>query len=188
VLAGGRSTRFGRDKLLEPYRGAPMLHHTVRSVAEVCDDVVIVLAPSGGEPALPDGVRARFVRDAVAGEGPLRGLATGLGVVEAPMALVVAGDMPDLEPAVLTELLRVVGAGSPAAALEEGTRARPLPCVLRVRPATEAAERLLGAGRRRLRDLLDELGTTLVPERTWRALDPEGRSLRDVDEPGDLDR
>ena len=26
VLAGGRSTRFGRDKLSEPYRGMPMLH------------------------------------------------------------------------------------------------------------------------------------------------------------------
>jgi molybdopterin-guanine dinucleotide biosynthesis protein A len=164
-----------------------MLHHAVRRVAEVCDEVVIVLAPAAGEPLLPDGVRARFVRDPVVGEGPLRGLATGLGAVEAPIALVAAGDMPDLEPVVLAEALRVAGAGSQAVVLEEGGRVRPLPCVLRVGPSTEAAERLLATGRRSLRDLLEDLGTTLVPEPTWRALDPAGRTLRDVDEPGDLE-
>jgi molybdopterin-guanine dinucleotide biosynthesis protein A len=53
-------------------------------------------------------------------------------------------------------------------------------------PAAKTAERLLAAGERRLRGLVDALATTVIAEASWRALDPEGRSLRDVDTPDDL--
>jgi hypothetical protein len=45
---------------------------------------------------------------------------------------------------------------------------------------------LLHAGERRLRALSDALRTAVIDESTWLALDPERRTLRDVDEPGDL--
>jgi len=45
---------------------------------------------------------------------------------------------------------------------------------------------LLHAGRRRLRDMLDSLRTAVIDEATWTALDPQRRTLHDVDEPGDL--
>ena len=35
VLAGGASTRFGRDKLAEPVDGRPLLHHAAEAVAAV---------------------------------------------------------------------------------------------------------------------------------------------------------
>jgi molybdopterin-guanine dinucleotide biosynthesis protein A len=38
VLAGGRSTRFGRDKLLEPLDGEPLLWRSIRALAGVCDE------------------------------------------------------------------------------------------------------------------------------------------------------
>jgi hypothetical protein len=46
---------------------------------------------------------------------------------------------------------------------------------------------LLDSGRRRLRDLLDALRVAIVDEATWHALDPERRTLFDVDEAADLD-
>ncbi len=188
VLAGGRSTRFGRDKLLEPYRGVPMLHRVVDRVATVCDDVVIVLAPAAAEPPVPEGIPVRFARDPTEGEGPLAGLSAGLGVVRTALALVAAGDMPELQPAVLVALLRIAATSSAAAvALEDGGRPRPLPCVVRTEPAAEAAARLLGAGRRRLRDLLEDLRAEVVAEPVWRTLDPQGRTLFDVDLPADLE-
>jgi len=189
VLAGGRSTRFGRDKLAEPYRGAPLLHHAVLRLSEVCDEVVVVVAAAGGEPSLPPGVAARVVRDPVPGQGPLVGLSAALEAARTHVALVAAGDMPELHASVLREMLRVAAdAPVEALALREGDRVRPLPCVVGVRRATTVARALVGSGHRALTDLLDALHVAAIDEATWVALDPERRTLLDVDEPGDLDR
>jgi hypothetical protein len=61
-----------------------------------------------------------------------------------------------------------------------------MPCALRVDPAVRAAELLLRQGRRSVRELLDVLGAEAVEESAWRALDPQGRTLVDVDVPDDL--
>jgi molybdopterin-guanine dinucleotide biosynthesis protein A len=189
VLAGGRSARFGRDKLRETYRGRPLLQHAAARVAEVSDRVVIVLAPDVGEPPGLDGVEVRIARDAVADEGPLAGAAAGLQAADAELAVLVGGDMPTVEPAVLREMLRAAReTGATAVALSDEGDARPLPCILRVEPAAEAIARLLTEGRRSLRDLLGSVRTVVVDEPTWTALDPERRTLLDVDVPGDLDR
>jgi len=57
---------------------------------------------------------------------------------------------------------------------------------LDVRPATEAAHALLHDGRRRLRELGQALRMAVIDEATWTALDPQRRTLHDVDEPDDL--
>jgi molybdenum cofactor guanylyltransferase len=187
VLAGGRSTRFGRDKLTEPYRGLPMLQHAVLRLGEVCSEVIVVLAPDAPEPPMPIGAPARFVRDPTEGEGPLAGVHAGLLAVATELALVTGGDMPDLQTRVLLEMLQVAGeAGVEAVALQDGEGFRPLPSVVRTARAVEVAHALLHDGRRALRDLLDALRLAVIDERTWVALDPERRTLFDVDTPSDL--
>lgn len=188
VLAGGRATRFGADKLAQPYRGQPLLHHAVHRLAEVCDDVIVVLAPGADGAGLPPGVRT--VNDTTEGEGPLAGLHTGLlAAVRSDLVIVAGGDMPDLQPSVLREMLRVLEeAQIDAVALAQGERARPLPCALRTWPAADLTHTLLHAGRRRLRDLLDATRLAVIDEATWTALDPDRRTLFDVDEPADLTR
>jgi molybdopterin-guanine dinucleotide biosynthesis protein A len=188
VLAGGRSTRFGTDKLRAAYRGQPLVQHAVLRLSELCDDVVVVLAPDGEAAGLPPGVRT--ARDAMEGVGPLAGLQAGLvAVAGSDAALVVGGDMPDLHPGVAREMTRVLDeAGVDAVVLADGDRARPLPAVVRTGPATTAVHGLLHDGRRRLRDAIDALRTAVIDEATWTALDPARRSVFDVDEQGDLDR
>lgn len=187
MLAGGRSTRFGRDKLAEPYRGMPLLHHAILRLAKVCDDVVVVLAPGVVEPSLPAGVSVQVARDPSEGEGPLAGLHTGLLAVRTELALLSGGDMPDLQEAVLAEMVRVAGdAPVDAVVLQDDDGFRPLPAVLRTQRARDVARSLLASGRRRLRDLLDGLRVAVVDEPTWHALDPSRRTLFDVDEPSDL--
>jgi molybdopterin-guanine dinucleotide biosynthesis protein A len=161
----------------------------VSRLLEVCDRVIVVLAPDASEPPMPAGASVEFARDVVEDEGPLRGLAAGLEVANAGWVVVVGGDMPDLQPAVLLEMLRAgLETGAVAVSLSDGGRERPLPCVLRSAPAAEAATALLEAGRRSLRELLAAVSTVVVDEPTWTALDPERRTLVDVDEPADLDR
>jgi molybdopterin-guanine dinucleotide biosynthesis protein A len=181
VLAGGRSSRFGSDKLAAAYRGAPMLHHPVMRLVEVCGEVVVVLG-SGSEPSLPPEARVRFARDREEGQGPLAGVAAGLRIVERERALVVAGDMPDLVPAVLRKLVRAGDESSAdAVALADGGRFRPVPCVLTTSVALQQAQRLLAAGERRFRALLEVLDAEAIDEAAWTALDPERRTVREVD-------
>jgi molybdopterin-guanine dinucleotide biosynthesis protein A len=149
----------------------------------------VVLAPDAGEPSMPAGMRVEFARDAIEDEGPLRGLAAGLEVADAEWAVLAGGDMPDLRPAVLREMLRAARETRVVAVtLSDGGRERPLPCVLRTAQAAAAVDALLQAGRRSLRDLLAVVATVVVDEPTWTALDPERRTLIDVDEPTDVDR
>jgi molybdenum cofactor guanylyltransferase len=186
VLAGGGAVRFGRDKLAEPYHGLPLLHHPLLRMAELCDDVIVVMAPGASTAGLPPGVRASF--DPTRGEGPLAGLQAGLlSAAGADLVIVVGGDMPDLRTPVLREMLLVAeNAGVDAVALQDGDRYRPLPSVLRPAVAADVTHSLLHAGRRRLRDLLDSLRVAVVDEATWIELDPGRRTLFDVDVPDDL--
>ena len=50
VLAGGRSRRFGRDKLAEPVDGRPLLHHAIDAVRPIATEIIVVAAP-GASPA-----------------------------------------------------------------------------------------------------------------------------------------
>ncbi|MGZ5306669.1 MAG: molybdenum cofactor guanylyltransferase [Actinomycetota bacterium] len=187
MLAGGRSSRFGGDKLAAIHRGIPLLHHAVLRLGEVCSEVVVVIAPDAPETTMPVGVNARFVRDAREGEGPLAGALSGLEAASTELAIVAGGDMPDLSTAVLLEMLRVAREASvDAVALQDGDRFRPLPSLVRVAPARDVAHALLHADERSLRSLLQALRTAVIDEPTWTALDPRRGTLHDVDEPGDL--
>ena len=185
VLAGGRSSRFGRDKLSEPIDGRPLLHHAIAAVRALTEEVVVVVAP-GQDPPLPAGVR--LIHDAAAFEGPLAGMCEGLEAMDPAIdrVVVVAGDMPSLEPAVLSRLVDSLGLSIDIALLEVGGEPVPLPMAILRAPALASARALLAAGERRLRALPDALHPTVVAETTWRLHDPHGATLRDIDSPSDL--
>lgn len=193
VLAGGRSSRFGRNKLAEPLDGQPLLAHAVAAVGSVAREVIVLLPPVGDPPPLPRSVGAaripvRIARDPEPFGGPLVALLAGLERAREPFALVVAGDMPGLSGAVLAALLRALDASEDVDAAVLGFRGQrqPLPAALRVGAATTAAQRLLGEGERSLHALLRALRTRELAEGEWRPLDPTAATLRDVDVPGDL--
>jgi molybdopterin-guanine dinucleotide biosynthesis protein A len=172
---------------VEPYEGEALLGRAVLRVAAACAEVLVVLAPDADPPRMGIDVPVRFARDAAPGLGPLAGIVAGLRVATAPIALVAAGDMPELHPPVLRLLLaEAADRSADAIALRDGERLGPMPCALRVDPAVRAAELLLRQGRRSVRELLDVLGAEAVEESAWRALDPQGRTLVDVDVPDDL--
>jgi molybdopterin-guanine dinucleotide biosynthesis protein A len=189
LLAGGASRRFGRPKLAEPLDGAPLFHRPLRALLDSCDDVVIVLAPDGAEPPLPDDSdRVSFARDQASYEGPLAGTRVGLEHVRREYAVLVAGDMPGVSARLLTLMADRAATRGKAAALRDGEGIRPLPALLRVVPALTLAKTLLEAGERRLRALVEALDPEVVEEAAWSRVDPEGAWRKDVDVPNDLPR
>lgn len=187
VLAGGRSSRFGGDKLAADLDGTPLLHHAILAVAAVCGEI-LVAAPTGGLvtalPTIPS-VRLQVIPDADAHQGPLVALANAVPAAHADRLLLVAGDMPDLQEALLHRLLEWSDGRDGACLVVEG-RDRPLPMGLDRFVVAECAAALAAAGERSLRALIDRLDLERVPEREWHILDPEARTLRDIDRPEDL--
>ena len=189
VLAGGRSSRFGSDKLAARYGDSTLLDLAVAAVAAVSTEVIVVLAP-GDDRSLP--ATAVPVERAIDPEpfgGPLVGLLAGLEAAREPVAIVVGGDMPTLAPEVLRMMIGLLLASEgarDAAVLVQRGEMRPLPCAVRNGAATQAARHLLGEGERSLLALIRSLPALLLAEGDWRPLDPMAATLVDVDVPGDL--
>jgi len=184
ALAGGRSRRFGRDKLAEPVDGRPLVQHAIDAVRPIATEIIVVAAPDA-HADLPEDVR--LVHDAVAFEGPLAGLIGGFAAARSPTVVIVGGDMPSLSAAVLGAMAALLLASDADAVVLEGDgRARPLPMALRREPGLATASALFEGGERRLRALIEAMTTAVLPEVAWRAMDPAGETLRDVDTEADL--
>jgi molybdopterin-guanine dinucleotide biosynthesis protein A len=187
VLAGGRSSRFEPDKLAVELDGEPLLLRAVHAVAEVCEEVLVVGPRSGAAAALrpPRLAGLRVIRDQTPFEGPLVALARAAPTARHGRLLLVGGDMPELQPPLLRRLLGWPVDRDGACLVSDG-QDQPLPLGLDRAAALEKATGLADAGERSLRALLASLILERIPETEWRALDPDGRSLRDIDRPEDL--
>jgi molybdopterin-guanine dinucleotide biosynthesis protein A len=155
ILAGGRSSRFGGDKLAAVVGDGTLLDAAIAGVSEVAEDVVVVLAP-GDERTVAAGPAVRIVADPERFGGPLDGLLAGLEAVRQPLVIVAGGDMPSLRPDVLSLMLRTLASADVAfgaVILEQLGRPVPLPAAVRTGAATDVARRLVGDGERSLRSL-----------------------------------
>ena len=182
VLAGGASRRLGLDKAQLTFGGRPLLHIIIDRLSPVCDEVIV----AGGRRHDLDGPHApgRVVYDAVPGQGPLAGIEAGLRAASSDFALVVACDMPFLNPALLSymadlprdyEVLVPVAAG----------RRHPLHAIY-ARACLPAIELLLARGENRADELRNLVRTRVVSDDDLRRHDPEGMSLFNLNEPADL--
>jgi molybdopterin-guanine dinucleotide biosynthesis protein A len=172
VLAGGRATRLGGiDKLALVIDGVSILDRLRAVLAPRVTEIVI---------ATPRQVAGfRCVRDA-AGEGPLAGIAAGLGACQVPWLVVVAGDMPYLTGALVDRML-VARDGRDAVGVRHAGRPEPLVCVLSVERVRGVVARRLAARRFKASGLLEEEGL----EVGW-VDEPDARTLMNVNTPADL--
>jgi molybdenum cofactor guanylyltransferase len=98
VLAGGLSSRMGRDKALLPWHGRPLIEHQIAVLQAAGVDAVRV---SGGRPDY------QGIADPIAQLGPLGGIAGVAATCNDGELLIIPVDMPRLQPALLQRLLAV---------------------------------------------------------------------------------
>ena len=193
ILAGGQSRRLGTDKRLIRVDGRPLLARTVDTLRPLVDDLHIIVADDSDR----DVVHAALgtSRDDVTvhtdtrrGLGPVAGLEAALQAAQRDLVLVVATDHPDLRPDVLALLIeRALATDALAVALDGQYGGEPLLAVYRT-VALAAVSAQIDAGVRRLQDVLAALGPMVIAASEWRAHDPDGLTLLDIDVPEDLDR
>jgi molybdopterin-guanine dinucleotide biosynthesis protein A len=175
---------MGRDKATLPWRGSTLLEHVLARLAACVEERIVVARPGQPLPPLPPHVHR--VDDRWLDQGPLAGLGTGLATAHSEVLFVTACDAPDLVPALVGLLFERLGDAEVAVAQGQG-QLHPLVAVYR-RSVLAKVEALLGAGRRRLHDLLERAATVRVGEAEIRALDPTLASLRNLNTPEDLAR
>ncbi len=176
MLAGGRSRRYGSDKLAADLAGAPLLDRAVAGLAP--GRQVIIVGPDR-----PVGRLVRFVPDDHPGGGPAAAMITGLRAALATAAeliTVLPGDAPGggaAAEALLTRLAREPTATGLLAVDPDG-RQQPLQFAIR----RGAAVRLIeaagpdggdGASARRLVLPLGLLPVALAGAQTWDIDTPE---------------
>ena len=145
VLAGGRSTRMGRDKASLLVHGELLLLRQLRLLAEAgCSDRLVSSGTTAPGPALvlvPDEVR--IVADGSADAGPLAGLERVLNEAWHELVLVLAVDLPALDAGFLRTLLADARPGVGVVPSRDGQH-EPLVAVY---PRAAAAEALARLGR-----------------------------------------
>jgi molybdopterin-guanine dinucleotide biosynthesis protein A len=182
VLSGGDSRRMGTDKALVLFEGRPLIAPVLETLRALSDDVVI----ASGRTDAYDGLGARVVPDLRSGCGPLGGIGGGLAAVRHELALVVACDMPFLSPDFLG-LLAAKAKGRDGAVPMKGGQYEPLHAVYR-RSCLPAIERRLAAGEFQAFSFFPDVRIRTVAEPEWRRVDPEGRSLVNLNSAEELER
>jgi molybdopterin-guanine dinucleotide biosynthesis protein A len=181
LLAGGGSTRMGRDKTAEDFmfEGEPLAARVARLLGEVCDEVIVASGDGEGMGwlGLPQ------VADPLLGSGPLAGLVAGLEAATHSRVAVVAADMPFASPAVFRLLASSIE-GHDAAVPVSARGVEPLHAVYG-RSARLSLEDALRDGRLAVRVALEGLDVRTVTEAEWRAADPSGRFVENLNRPGD---
>jgi molybdopterin-guanine dinucleotide biosynthesis protein A len=183
ILCGGRSSRMGRDKASLPFGAETMLQRVVRRLAEVVPTrrMVVVAAADQRLPTLPADVT--LAHDHRPERGPLEGLAAGLMALapDVEAAYVSSCDVPLLVPAFVERLFAELG-DCDIAVPRDAEHHHPLAAVYRP-SVLSAVQRLLAADRLSPRFLFDEVPTRELPVNELRNVDPELRTLRNLNTP-----
>ncbi len=182
ILAGGASSRMGRNKALLELEGVRLIERVLARLEPLTNDILV----STNEPDAYSFLqgRVRFVPDAVGlGQGPLAGIASALAAARHPRLLVVAADMPFLNLALLRHLaLLDPTADVTAPVIVTNGLPEPLHAIYSkaIFPIIEAQ---LAAGNRKVLDLLSQVKVREVPRAEIAPFDPTFRSFFNANTP-----
>lgn len=191
IVAGGQSRRLGQDKRrlrLWGDDGPMLLEHTLNVLMPLCAELVIVLNDPEAWPGLP----ARIVPDVYADAGALGGVYAGLRAVTHEHALVVAADMPLLNPALLAAMSvwprtydALVPCTSTGGTGDTAHQLEPMHAIYR-RTCLAPLRTALDAHQYRITTFLNRVYLETIPPETLRRYDPQGNSFSNINTPADL--
>lgn len=140
ILAGGKSSRMGRDKAWLEIDGETLLARQIGLAREAGAEEIFI---SGREGVDYGGSGCRVLKDNFPNAGPLAGIESALGLISTPLLLVLAVDLPALDAAFFRRLLGQCNDGMGAIPRVNG-RIEPLAAIY-PRAGRPLAERLLRA-------------------------------------------
>jgi molybdopterin-guanine dinucleotide biosynthesis protein A len=184
ILAGGGSSRLGRDKASEPVNGRPLLQWVAERLEQVAAEIVVVRAAGQLLPSIETRRPLKVAEDILQGRGPLAGIHSGLQSASDDLSIAVGCDMPLLCVPLLQHLCQLAK-GYDVVMPTRGGQPQPLHAVYR-RSCVEAIGEELRAGRLKVISFLGAVRVRYVGEEEWARYDGEGLSFFNVNTEDDL--
>jgi molybdopterin-guanine dinucleotide biosynthesis protein A len=183
VFAGGLGTRLGGvKKALLEVGGRPIIERILDAIAPLSREVIVV--DNDDSLALVSGTR--IVPDSETRAGVLTALHSGLSAADGELCVVVACDMPFLNPELLGWLVDLAEDCDVVIPLTAG-QMEPMHAVYRRKPCLEAIGEALARGDKRMISYLGAVRVREVSETELRARDPELRSFFNINTSEDLE-
>jgi molybdenum cofactor guanylyltransferase len=182
ILAGGESSRMGRDKALLELGGKPLVVRTARVVELVAGPYTVI-----GDAKTCESLGLRAIGDDWPGAGPLGGIATALRASKAPWSLVVACDLPYLTRAWLDYLVaRALKSTEDAVVAMNARGAEPL-CAIYNQRCEPAIREALVRGMRKVNEVLKSIRVEFIEPPEWKVFDSEGLLFKNMNSPEDYE-
>jgi molybdopterin-guanine dinucleotide biosynthesis protein A len=174
---------MGAPKATLPFGAETMLQRVVRLLSEVVSPIVAVAAREQSLPQLPEAVI--ITRDEREAKGPLEGIRAGLSALPESIdaAYITSCDVPLLVPAFVERMIDLMG-DHDIAVMEIDGFPHPLSAIYR-RELLPQVESLLAVDRLRPVFLFDAVRTRRVKPEEMMVVDPELRTLRNLNTPED---
>lgn len=191
ILAGGRSTRFGGgEKSLRAVDGKPMICRVREALLPLVDEVVVSVRDERQRdlvfPFLSGGDHT-FAYDRLQDIGPLAGVLESLKAARGEYVVIVACDMPFVNPKAIDFLFAKARGHDAAVPLGPRDFLEPLHAVYRREAMIRAVEASLRAGERRIASPLKHLKDVVyVPFEEIRAVDPELKTFLNINRAEDI--
>lgn len=182
VLAGGKSSRMGSDKALLELAGQTLLSRAVAVSGSVSENVWIV----GDSVEFPSAVRV--VKDVYPGQGPLGGIHAALNKTSSPLNLILAVDLPFIEPGFLRYLISQAQDSAAVVTLSHAAGGWQPLCAVYRREFLETADTALRDGKNKIDALFDKVTVRAIREDELTGLGFSRDMFRNLNTPEDLER
>jgi len=186
ILAGGKSTRFGHDKVLEKIGNTSLLEQVISHVDPICKDIIIVTAKGRTFAQLANRPKIKIIEDIFPGQGSLGGIYTGLVTSESFYNLVVAVDMPFLNASLLRYMINAAD-GYDFTLPRVGNFYEPLHAVYS-RNCTTPIKSLLEQGKKVIVELFNYVKVRFIDTEEIDRFDPKHLSFFNINTLTDIER
>ena len=152
ILAGGRSSRMGKDKASLEISGKSMVERLLLELSPIVAEVVLIRAPGQSIPNIPVELEDRTIVgwDSVKDRGPLQGIVDGLPLLNSAIdkVFLLTCDLPYITTDWLQTLKDILTDEFDLVCTEENEISNPLLAIYR-RKVLEPASKLLAEGKSR---------------------------------------
>jgi molybdopterin-guanine dinucleotide biosynthesis protein A len=186
VLAGGKSLRLGRNKILETFDNTSLLERALSNLSFLDSDIIVVTATRQSLPQFVVSPMRRVVADIYPGKGPLGGIYTGLVASDSFYNLVVASDMPFLNRALLRHMIQLAD-GFDLILPRLGAKVEPLHAVYS-KGCLSPIERMLKQGNLSISQLFPQVRVRYMEAEEIDRFDPAHLSFFNINTEADLEK
>jgi molybdopterin-guanine dinucleotide biosynthesis protein A len=177
ILAGGKSSRLGRNKAFEAIGGKSLIQWVVDRLATLSTEIIIATA-HGEQIPCSSSAEIETVADVYPGKGPLVGIYSGLIASSTPQAIIVGCDMPFLSVGLLDYMSQISSAFD-VVVPKTREKVEPL-CAVYSSNCLASIHNLLERNELRLSELLNMVNVKYVEEAEINRFDPEHLSFFNV--------